>query len=100
MVFLEGGFIADLVLWLSYFFTSKELPVRLSWFWTTLSLVQIGTSLLAFGILRMRGVAGLGVEMALLLEGIITLIIGIAAFYLMVPSAVQTKLDAPQRLVY
>ena len=41
-----------------------------------------------------------GVEMALLLEGIITLIIGIAAFYLMVPSAVQTKLDAPQRLVY
>lgn len=40
---LEGGFIADLVLWLSYFFTSKELPVRLSWFWTTLSLVQIGT---------------------------------------------------------
>ena len=56
---LEGGFIADLVLWLSYFFTSKELPVRLSWFWTTLSLVQIGTSLLAFGILRMRGVAGL-----------------------------------------
>ncbi|KHC56889.1 hypothetical protein MGE_05113 [Candida albicans P75010] len=89
---LEGGFIADLVLWLSYFFTSKELPVRLSWFWTTLSLVQIGTSLLAFGILRMRGVAGLeGWRWLFLLEGIITLIIGIAAFYLMVPSAVQTK---------
>lgn len=29
---IEGGFIADLVLWLSYFFTGKELPVRLSWF--------------------------------------------------------------------
>ena len=49
---LEGGFIADLVLWLSYFFTSKELPIRLSWFWTTLAVVQIGSSLLACGILK------------------------------------------------
>ncbi|EER31281.1 conserved hypothetical protein [Candida tropicalis MYA-3404] len=89
---LEGGFIADLVLWLSYFFTSKELPVRLSWFWTTLSLVQIGTSLLAFGILRMRDVAGMeGWRWLFLLEGIFTLLIGISGFYLMVPSAVQTK---------
>ncbi|QEL63475.1 hypothetical protein SBP28_005430 [Candidozyma auris] len=55
---LEGGFIADLVLWLSYFYKSGELPLRLSWFWTSLSLCQIFTSLLAFVILRMRGVAG------------------------------------------
>lgn len=89
---LEGGFIADLVLWLSYFFTSKELPIRLSWFWTTLALVQVGTSLLAFGILRMRGVAGMaGWRWLFLLEGIFTLCIGISGFYLMVPSAVQTK---------
>ena len=89
---LEGGFIADLVLWLSYFFTSKELPVRLSWFWTSLSLVQIGTSLLAFGILRMRGIAGMaGWRWLFLIEGIFTLLIGISSFYLMVPSAVQTK---------
>ena len=89
---LEGGFIADLVLWLSYFFTSKELPLRLSWFWTTLALVQICTSLLAFGILRMRGIAGMvGWRWLFLLEGIFTLLIGISGFYLMVPSAVQTK---------
>ncbi|SCU95707.1 LAFA_0G01772g1_1 [Lachancea sp. 'fantastica'] len=89
---LEGGFIADLVLWLSYFYTSRELPLRLSWFWTTLSLVQIFTALLAFAILRMRGIGGLtGWQWLLLIEGLITLFIGVFAFYLMVPSAVQTK---------
>ncbi|EMG47304.1 hypothetical protein SBY92_002774 [Candida maltosa Xu316] len=89
---LEGGFIADLVLWLSYFFTSKELPVRLSWFWGSNSLVQVCMSLLAFGILRMRGIRGMeGWRWLFLLEGLITLLIGISAFYLMVPSAVQTK---------
>lgn len=89
---LEGGFIADLVLWLSYFYTSKELPIRLSFFWTSLSLTQIFTSLLAFGILRMRGVAGLaGWRWLFIIEGIITLLIGLWSFYAMVPSAVQTK---------
>ncbi|KAK6205683.1 putative major facilitator superfamily transporter [Scheffersomyces amazonensis] len=89
---LEGGFIADLVLWLSYFFTSKELSTRLSWFWTTLSLVTIFTSILAFGILRLGGKGGLeGWRWLFLIEGLFTLIIGILSFYLMVPSAVQTK---------
>ncbi|KAI3405959.1 hypothetical protein KGF56_001178 [Candida oxycetoniae] len=89
---IEGGFIADLVLWLSYFFTSKELSLRLAWFWTTLTITQIFTALVAFGVLRLRGVFGLpGWAHLFLWEGIFTLLIGIASFYLMVPSAVQTK---------
>lgn len=89
---IEGSLIADLVVWLSYFYKSSELSIRLSWFWTTLSLVKIGTSLLAFGLLRMRGVEGrAGWRWLFLIEGLFTLCIGIAAFYLMVPSAVQTK---------
>lgn len=89
---LEGGFIADLVLWLSYFYNSKELTIRLSWFWTTLSTVQICTALLAFAILRMRGIGGLeGWKWLFLIEGAITFLIGVGAFYWMVPSAVQTK---------
>lgn len=89
---LEGGFIADLVLWLSYFYKSSELPLRLSYFWTSLSLCQILTSLLAFALLRMRGVHGMaGWRWLFIIEGIFTLTIGILAFYLMVPSAVQTK---------
>lgn len=55
------------------FFTSKELPIRLSWFWTTLAVVQIGSSLLACGILKMRGLAGLeGWRWLFLIEGVIT----------------------------
>ncbi|CDO95758.1 unnamed protein product [Kluyveromyces dobzhanskii CBS 2104] len=89
---LEGGFIADLVLWMTYFFTSKELSIRLSWFWTSLSLVQILSAIMAYGILRMRGIGGLaGWQYLFLLEGILTLFIGLTGFYLMVPSAVQTK---------
>ncbi|CAK9442220.1 uncharacterized protein LODBEIA_P59630 [Lodderomyces beijingensis] len=89
---IEGGFIADLVLWLSYFFTSKELPIRLSWFWTTLTLTQIFAALAAFAILRLRGVFGWpGWAHLFFWEGLFTLAIGIASFYLMVPSAVQTK---------
>lgn len=89
---LEGGFIPDTVLWLSYFYTSKELPFRLSLFWTSLSITQIIASLLAFGLLRMRGVNGWeGWRWLFLIEGLFTFIIGIAAFFLMPASPVQTK---------
>jgi sugar phosphate permease len=89
---LEGGFIPDVILWLSYFYTSKELPIRLSFFWTALSVTQIIASLLAFALLRMRGVNGWeGWRWLFLIEGIATLIIGLSAFFLMPPSPVQTK---------
>ncbi|PKS05694.1 hypothetical protein jhhlp_007961 [Lomentospora prolificans] len=89
---LEGGFIPDLVLWLSYFYTSRELPIRLSYFWTTLSVTGIATSLLAFALLHMRGVNGWGGwRWLFLIEGLITLTIGIVSFFMMPASAVQTK---------
>ncbi|KAK7755506.1 hypothetical protein SLS62_002438 [Diatrype stigma] len=34
---LMGGFIPDIVLWLTYFYKSTELPTRLAVFWTALS---------------------------------------------------------------
>lgn len=81
-------------------------------FWTTLSLTAIITSLLAFGILHMRGVLGwagwryvlvhivLSVSVMLtllsyrwlfLIEGIITFVVGLCSFFKMPASAVETK---------
>ncbi|CAD6650296.1 CCN_G0047300.mRNA.1.CDS.1 [Saccharomyces cerevisiae] len=92
MGLFEGGFVADLVLWMSYFYSSSELSIRLSFFWVTLSLTQIITSIVAFGVFHMRGIGGMaGWQWLFLIEGIFTLVIGISAYFLMVPSVVQTK---------
>ncbi|KAJ5222420.1 uncharacterized protein N7469_008660 [Penicillium citrinum] len=89
---LEGGFIPDIVLWLSYFYTSRELPIRLSFFWTSLSVTTIVTSLLAFAVFHLSGVHGMaGWQWLFLIEGVITLTIGLVSFFMMPASVVQTK---------
>ena len=89
---LEGGFIPDLILWLSYFYTSKELPIRLSFFWAATDVTEVVISLLAFALFHLDGVHGLaGWRWLFLIEGIITLVVGLSAFFLMPASAVQTK---------
>jgi MFS family permease len=56
---IEGGFIPDTILYLSYFFTNGELPKRLSWFWTSYQSTQIVGAFLAYGILHLRGHHGM-----------------------------------------
>lgn len=90
---LQGGFIPDVILYLSYFYTGKELPFRCSIFWTFMILADIASSFLGFGILHMRGkvttVLGNGADLAdgwrwlFLIEGLMSLLIGIFAFALM-----------------
>ncbi|KAH8691477.1 major facilitator superfamily domain-containing protein [Talaromyces proteolyticus] len=89
---LEGGFIPDIVLWLSYFYTNRELPIRLSIFWAMLALTGIVTSFIAFGVLHMRGVHGWsGWRWLFLIEGALTFAVGLASFFMMPASAVETK---------
>ena len=89
---LQGGVIPDLVLWLSYFYKSGELPIRLGFFWTANGLTGVFTSLLAYALLHLDGVHHIaGWRWLFLIEGIITLAVGVAAFFLMPASAVQTK---------
>lgn len=90
--FSQGGFIPDLILYLSYFYTKYELPFRLSLFWVSLEICSILASFLAFGVLRLRGFHNLaGWRYLFLVEGLITLVIGITTFFMMPPSPTQTK---------
>ncbi|KAF5352158.1 hypothetical protein D9758_009198 [Tetrapyrgos nigripes] len=90
--FIQGGFIPDLILYLSYFYTKNELPFRLALFWMSSNLCDIVSSFIAFGVLRMRGVAGrAGWRWLFLVQGLITLAVGLATFFRMPPSPTQTK---------
>jgi hypothetical protein len=72
---IQGGFIPDLILYLSCnsihiivlpnihgdatdFYKKTELPIRVAYFWGSSRICTIISSFLAFGILRMRGVLG------------------------------------------
>ncbi|KAF8608046.1 MFS general substrate transporter [Ceratobasidium sp. AG-I] len=89
---LEGGFIPDMILFLSYFYKGNELPVRLSFFWVSLTLTNISGALLGYGILRMRGIHGWeGWRYLFLIEGAMTAAIGVFSFFWLPPSPTQTK---------
>ncbi|GAV99652.1 allantoate permease [Lentinula edodes] len=90
--FIQGGFIPDLILYLSYFYTKNELPFRLALFWMSSNLCSIVGSFIAFGVLRMRGVLGrAGWRWLFLVEGLITFSIGVATFFRMPPSPTQSR---------
>ncbi|KAK5271459.1 hypothetical protein LTR96_003284 [Exophiala xenobiotica] len=89
--FSQGGFIPEMVLYLSYFFKSNELPIRLSVFWTAIPLTQIIGALLAAGFLKMRGLNDWsGWQWLFLIEGLMSVVIGLMTFLVMPPSITET----------
>jgi len=58
LAFWQGGFIPDTILYLSYWYTKFELPIRLGFFWVCLTVTALVSSFLAVGLLEMRGIAG------------------------------------------
>jgi hypothetical protein len=88
---IEGGFIPDIILYLSYFFKGKELPNRLAWFWTSYIMTNIAAAFLAFGILHLRGRNGwAGWQWLFALEGALTALIGLVSWFYLPPSPTQT----------
>ncbi|OAX42117.1 MFS general substrate transporter [Rhizopogon vinicolor AM-OR11-026] len=89
--FLEGGFIPDVVLYLSYFYTKRELPIRLAWFWVSNYITAMVGAFMATGILYLRSGNRAGWRYLFLIEGLLTLVIGVTSYFLMPPGPTQTK---------
>lgn len=88
----QGGFICDTCLWMTYFYTAKELPFRLSLFYIANPLTSVISALLGFAVLRISTNAlPHGWQWVFLIEGLFTLLIGVLSYFMMPASAVQTK---------
>lgn len=87
-----GGFIPDAVLYLSYFYTKAEMPIRLAFFWFVDSMSGVVASFIAYGVLHMRGVEGReGWRWLFLIEALISIVIGFLSFLFLVPGPTQTR---------
>jgi len=88
----EGGFIADMTLWMTYFYTRKELPFRISLFYISNYSSAILSALLAAGLLQIQTERyPEGWRWLFLIEGVFTFLIGVASFFFMPASVVSTK---------
>ncbi|OAP65089.1 hypothetical protein AYL99_01061 [Fonsecaea erecta] len=58
LALLQGGFIPDMILYLSYFYKHGELSLRLGFWWTAMSIADIIASFLGAGLLDLRGHLG------------------------------------------
>ncbi|KAK0556220.1 hypothetical protein OC846_001314 [Tilletia horrida] len=88
----QGSFIPDLLLYLSYFYTKKQLPIRLALFWVAMNGANGLAAVVSAGILEMRGVAGLaGWRWLFFWEGLLSIALAAVAFVVFVPSATSAK---------
>ncbi|KAF8121853.1 putative allantoate permease [Boletus edulis] len=55
---LQGGFVPGLVLYMSYFYTKTELPIRTAIIWASSHVCHIISTFLAYGIFHLNGVGG------------------------------------------
>lgn len=89
---LQGGFIPDVVLYLSYFYKHHELTVRLGFFWAAIVIADVVAAISAYALIHMRGILGLsGWRWLFLVEGLVTMVLGLMSFGMMPAGPTQTS---------
>ncbi|ORX81465.1 MFS general substrate transporter [Basidiobolus meristosporus CBS 931.73] len=88
----EAGYVPGIILYMTTYYTKEELATRLSWFWGVLALADASSGLISFGVLRLRGVAGLkGWQWLFLIDGIGTVLVAIVTFFYLPEGPARTK---------
>jgi predicted MFS family arabinose efflux permease len=88
----EAGFIPACLAYLTGWYKTNELATRLAWFWGVQNFASAFSGLISFGVFRMRGIGGLeGWKWLFLLDGIMTHIVGIVAFFYLPSSPLRTS---------
>lgn len=88
----QGGFVPDMCLYLTYFYTSEELNIRMGLFYTVLGLSQAIDSLLSAGFLSLDGLNGLaGWRYLFAFDALISGAVGFFAIFMMPASITSTK---------
>ncbi|OAL46979.1 MFS general substrate transporter [Pyrenochaeta sp. DS3sAY3a] len=83
----EAGFFPGAVYLCSYWYMPRDLATRISYFYCASALSGAFSGLLAAAIAKMDGVGGYeGWRWIFLLEGIVTVILGVACFFLLIDS--------------
>ncbi|KAG0235622.1 hypothetical protein BGW41_000723 [Actinomortierella wolfii] len=88
----EAGYIPGIAIYLTTYYKRAEMAFRLSIFWSTLAIANSVAGILAYGILHMRGIAGLaGWKWLFLIEGVGTVIVGLLSFFILPEGPTATK---------
>ena len=80
----EGGLFPGLAVYLTFFYTKRELALRIGYLFVSAAVAGGCGGLLAFGIGHMHGIAGQsGWRWIMIMEGIPTVLLGIATWWLL-----------------
>ncbi|EGG00863.1 uncharacterized protein MELLADRAFT_39483, partial [Melampsora larici-populina 98AG31] len=96
---VEGGLFPGIVLYLSTFYTRRELQLRIALFFSAASLSGAFSGLLAYGLIRLDGVGGRpGWAWIFIVEGLFTVLGGIVGYFIIPATPTATRfLSARQK---
>jgi MFS family permease len=97
----EGGILPGIILYLSTWHKRRELQIRIGYFWSAASLAGAFGGLLAAAIGLMRGKGELdGWSWIFIIEGIVTVLVGVASFFLITSSPDHSRFLKPHEREY